>query len=236
MHACFPGHVRLYRFAGVPLRQVAWRPYPLPVAGDAAPVGEASTWLAGGNQRRDWRTLALAAQRLGSRARVDLYTRHAPPAALPPALAYRGTVGLDAFRAAVAGSRGVVLPVGFDPDVASGITVVAMALAAGRPVVGSRTPGLRDHVRDGVSGLLVDPGAPAALAEAVARVDADPALHAALAAGARAAGGVADVGRWADELLEGVHSGRVVGHTGGPWVPWPPAPGEVMGHDAGEGP
>lgn len=49
-------------------------------------------------------------------------------------------------------------------------TVVAEAMAAGTPVVATRVDGLPELVEDGVTGLLVDPGDPEALAAAVLRV------------------------------------------------------------------
>jgi len=59
------------------------------------------------------------------------------------------------------------------------------ALLARRPVVASRTQGLAEIVRDGVTGLLVEPGDAAALAAAVARLVDDPALRERLAADGR---------------------------------------------------
>ncbi|GIU88838.1 MAG: glycosyl transferase [Acidimicrobiia bacterium] len=47
--------------------------------------------------------------------------------------------------------------------------VVPIALAAGRPVVASRVGGLAEAVADGESGVLVPPGDPEALADAVER-------------------------------------------------------------------
>jgi glycosyltransferase involved in cell wall biosynthesis len=44
---------------------------------------------------------------------------------------------------------------------------------AGVPVVGSRIGGIPDLVEDGVSGLLVDPGSPDALAQALEMLAAD---------------------------------------------------------------
>ncbi|MHB8451106.1 MAG: glycosyltransferase family 4 protein [Mycobacteriales bacterium] len=58
---------------------------------------------------------------------------------------------------------------------------VAEALAAGRPLVATRVGGIPDTVTDGVHGLLVAERDPAALAEAVGRLVADPALATRLA-------------------------------------------------------
>ena len=49
-------------------------------------------------------------------------------------------------------------------------TVLAEAMAAGTPVVATRVDGLPEVVQDGVTGLLVEPGDPDALATAVLRV------------------------------------------------------------------
>jgi colanic acid/amylovoran biosynthesis glycosyltransferase len=67
-----------------------------------------------------------------------------------------------------------------------GIPVVVMeAMSAGRPVVASRLSGIPELVDDGTSGLLVPPGDEAAIADALERLHADPALAARLGAGAR---------------------------------------------------
>ena len=49
----------------------------------------------------------------------------------------------------------------------SGITATLEAMASGRPVVVSDTPGMRDYVDDGVTGLLVPPGDATAMSAAV---------------------------------------------------------------------
>ncbi len=48
--------------------------------------------------------------------------------------------------------------------------VVLEAMAAGVPVVASRVDGVPEAIRDGLDGLLVEPGSPPALADAVARL------------------------------------------------------------------
>ena len=63
--------------------------------------------------------------------------------------------------------------------------VIVEALCRGRPVVASRVGGIRDLVRDGHNGILVEPGDPAALADALVRVLSDRAVAERLAANAR---------------------------------------------------
>jgi glycosyltransferase involved in cell wall biosynthesis len=65
-----------------------------------------------------------------------------------------------------------------------GNTAVEAQLAQ-RPLIASRTQGLREIVEDGVTGLLVEPGDPAALASAIERLLDDPALAHRLATAAR---------------------------------------------------
>jgi glycosyltransferase involved in cell wall biosynthesis len=52
-------------------------------------------------------------------------------------------------------------------------TVLAEAMVAGTPVVATRVGGLAEVVEDGITGMLVDPGDPDALASAVLRVLAE---------------------------------------------------------------
>ncbi|MGE0697755.1 MAG: glycosyltransferase family 4 protein [Hyphomicrobiaceae bacterium] len=60
------------------------------------------------------------------------------------------------------------------------------AASSARAVVVSDVPGCRHFVRDGVEGLVVPPGDPAALADALARLAVDPGLRERLGAAARA--------------------------------------------------
>jgi glycosyltransferase involved in cell wall biosynthesis len=61
------------------------------------------------------------------------------------------------------------------------------AMAAGRPIIASDLPTLREVLVDGETALLVPPAEPAAWLAALARLRADPALAARLAAGAKRA-------------------------------------------------
>jgi glycosyltransferase involved in cell wall biosynthesis len=67
------------------------------------------------------------------------------------------------------------------PSLHEGLGVAALeAMAAGRPVVASRVGGLGEVVVDGETGVLVPPGDPASLAEALRGLAGDPAWRARL--------------------------------------------------------
>jgi len=88
--------------------------------------------------------------------------------------------------------------------------VLVEAMAAGLPVVASDIPGYREVVRGDIDGLLVPPEDPVALAAAVRRVLADPALADRLRVSARAR---ADRYRWETVAAEVEAAyGRALGH------------------------
>ena len=70
------------------------------------------------------------------------------------------------------------------PDALS--RVILEAMAAGRPVIGTRVGGTPELIVDGETGLLVARGAPAALADAIVALLRDPARRARLGAAASA--------------------------------------------------
>ncbi|WP_338780259.1 glycosyltransferase [Streptomyces sp. DG1A-41] len=87
--------------------------------------------------------------------------------------------------------------------------VVMEAIASGVPVVAPAIGGIPDLVRDGDNGVLVQPGSPQRLAEAVLRA-MRPEVHAALSAGALADTSSVDVAttaEWFDDVYAALADG-----------------------------
>jgi glycosyltransferase involved in cell wall biosynthesis len=81
-----------------------------------------------------------------------------------------------AIREALEQCRFAVIPLRPDSGIWSvGASTVLQAQAMGKPVVCTRLPGIADYVEDGVTGILVPPGDPDAMAEAIDSLWRDPA-------------------------------------------------------------
>jgi D-inositol-3-phosphate glycosyltransferase len=101
-----------------------------------------------------------------------------------------------------------------------GITPVE-AMACGTPVIGSNVGGIKTTVRDGVTGFLVPPDDPDALADRLARLLGDPALRSAFSRRAvrranahytwkRVSAAIAEVYEWIVEARQPARGGRSV--------------------------
>jgi glycosyltransferase involved in cell wall biosynthesis len=91
---------------------------------------------------------------------------------------FTGQVPPQAVADAIADADVLVLP-NVDTEVSARYTSPLKLfeyLAAGRPIVASRLPALAEILEDGVNALLVTPGNPQAIADAVQRLVTDPAL------------------------------------------------------------
>jgi glycosyltransferase involved in cell wall biosynthesis len=96
------------------------------------------------------------------------------PPAFPPNTHVLLDVPHDGVMAAMAGSLALIVP-SIYPDACP--TVAMEAMASGRPVIASRIGGLPDLVDDDSTGLLVPAGDIEALASAMGRLTANPALR-----------------------------------------------------------
>jgi glycosyltransferase involved in cell wall biosynthesis len=111
-------------------------------------------------------------QRRHPSAHLELATRL--PVQVPASIGQR-RIGLNEGQIAQMYRRAALVVVLTRPNVhASGLTVTLEAMASGRPVVVTDTPGLSDYVSDGVTGLLVPPGDLWAAARAIESLLADP--------------------------------------------------------------
>jgi alpha-maltose-1-phosphate synthase len=137
---------------------------------------------------KDWRrkggpVLAKAFERLRRflpRARL-LIAGPAEPAGLPERGLHLGPIGLDELTGLLAQATVFALPALREPF---GLALLD-AMARGVPCVGTRVDAIPEIVVDGETGLLVPPGDPAALAEALAALLRDPARARAMGARGR---------------------------------------------------
>jgi glycosyltransferase involved in cell wall biosynthesis len=88
------------------------------------------------------------------------------------------------LRDLYARSRFVVVPL-YENDFQAGVTTILEAMSMGKAVIATRTIGQKDVIEDGVNGIYVPPGEPAALRAAIERLMGDPELTARLGAEAR---------------------------------------------------
>jgi phosphatidylinositol alpha-mannosyltransferase len=105
------------------------------------------------------------------------------PVEVRPRVLMMGTVAHDRLPAYHAGADVFIAPALGQESFG---LVLVEAMAAGVPVVASDIAGYREVVRDDVNGILVPPGNPAALTEAVGRVLREPDLAKRLAEAGRA--------------------------------------------------
>jgi glycosyltransferase involved in cell wall biosynthesis len=107
----------------------------------------------------------------------------------------------EEFLERLAGALVVVVPLR-DPDSDFGQTTLVQALSLGKAVVATRSPSVVDYVRDGVEGLLVDPGDVAGYRDAVVRLVRDEALRNRCEAHARERAELLTYARFRDRLVE----------------------------------
>lgn len=179
----------LLREQGIARSRLAHLPFGVDADFFDADAGVPTTDLvvsAGNDRHRDWGTLLDAfalVRQVRPTARLELATRtHVPPAA---GVTVHASLGHAALRRLY--SRAAVVAVSTHPNLhVSGMTVALEAKAMRRPVVMSRTAGVGTYVEHDVDGVLVPPGSPRAMAEAIIAVLSDEAVAAALGAAGRA--------------------------------------------------
>ena len=158
---------------GLRSSRVCFTPWPVTLK-DELPSTDNGRVFAGGNSLRDYGPLIAAAGRID--APVDIATSVLAGARLGPtapnlSIAPRPQDEYDAMLRAAAV---VVVPLERREDRASGQTTYVNAMARGKAIVVTDTPGVRDYITDGETGLIVAPRDAEAMAGAVSRLLADP--------------------------------------------------------------
>ena len=163
-------------------------------------AAEEDTICGVGTEMRDYPTLVEAMRGTGLRCHIAtdhvliphrfrlVRDRRVPINALSVPADARVTVGrktLPELRDLYARSRFVVVPL-VPSDSDNGVTVILEAMAMGKPVICSRTRGQVDVIQDGVTGLYVPVGDPAALRAAMLSLWNDPKRARAMGMRARA--------------------------------------------------
>lgn len=170
--ATFPAYMDLRPFCAEP-------PAPLPETPTALFVGVLERYKAVDVLARAWRDVA---ERVPS-ARLHVVGTGSLPA--PSGAGVEWTPALPTAGVAAALDAATVLVL---PSRSEGMgRVIVEAFCRGRAVVGSRVGGIPDLVRDGKTGVLVEPGDERALADALVLVLSEPELAARMGAAARAA-------------------------------------------------
>jgi hypothetical protein len=162
---------------GVDPERVFFTPYchTLSDADLAAPVTSDGGVFAGGNSLRDYSALVEAAGEVDEA--VVLATTKVEGPTAPNVTA--GPVPHDRFFELLRAAKAVVVPLEDRDDRTAGQQTYLNAMALGKPVVVTDSPGVRDYVEDGRTGLVVAPGDAAAMARAL-RWTLDPANAAAI--------------------------------------------------------
>ncbi|TMC13352.1 MAG: glycosyltransferase family 4 protein [Chloroflexi bacterium] len=168
------------RRLGLDPRRVAFLPYYADASfwrPGAASAGE-NLVLAVGREHRDYTTFATAVEGLPLHVQIAAGSLHSPgavcrlPRSFPPNVQV-GMLGLGELRHRYAAATVVVVPL-LSNDFQAGITTILEAMAMGKAVVVTATEGQRDVVVHGETGLLVPPGDPEALKDALRGLIANP--------------------------------------------------------------
>ncbi len=105
-------------------------------------------------------------------ALIPDFARRAAPTGLPPNVRF-SSPSLAELRELYARSRFVVVPVA-DVEYDAGSTVLTEAMAMGKAVIATRTPGITHFFEDAVQGLFVPPGDVGAMRAAIQRLRENP--------------------------------------------------------------
>lgn len=156
----FPSHW------GVNAERVAFTPwcYTLPLEELNKPGSEDGGVFAGGNSMRDYTTLIEAAHNLP--AQVTIAANFGPGSMLPSNVRV-GSVSHSRFVELMHRASVVVVPLQQGAERSAGQQTYLNAMAMGKAVVVTDSPGARDYILDRKTGIVVPPGMSKELAAAI---------------------------------------------------------------------
>jgi len=169
----------LHRVCSVPRERLGFILFPANEHLLSVPTEDDGSIYSGGFAHRDWPTFISAIEELSSPP-GPVYLSTAAPVSVPSGISDRITIlgALSPDEAHEFVRRARVVAIVNEPTVLPhGPLVLLDALALGKAVVATRTSGVIDYITDDVNGLLVEPGNPAELAEAINRVLEDRVLR-----------------------------------------------------------
>ncbi|HRC07371.1 MAG TPA: glycosyltransferase family 4 protein [Miltoncostaeales bacterium] len=132
------------------------------------PNDSSTVFSVGDDRFRDFPTLVRALGALRERgAQTTAEIATTLPVTMPDAYGTIHRQRVDSTVRSHIAAAGVVAVPNHHNRVGSGLTTILQAMAVGRPVVVSSSPGMDEYVLDGVTGYLVPPGDPGAMADAL---------------------------------------------------------------------
>lgn len=170
------------RFVQPAIDERFWRPREGAVDGTVVSVGQ---------ERRDYATLVEAVRPLGERTVIVASSQWSIAAGDARGghgdrVSFRSGLSFEELRELYARAAVVVLPLLGGERYAAGVTGMLEAMAVGKALVMTRTPGLDEFVVDGETARLVPAGDPTALRAVLAELLADEPQRRRLGANARA--------------------------------------------------
>jgi hypothetical protein len=171
---------------GVDRDRVAFLPWHHTLSDEelSTPTSDRGGVFSGGDSLRDYAPLVEAARRVDAPFRLATRTLTAEALGVPPNVTV-GPTSHEQLTSMTAAASVVVVALQPREDRSSGQGTYLNAMALGKPVVVSDVAGVRDHVIDGETGVVVRAGDARALEAAIRRLLDDPAERRRLGEAAR---------------------------------------------------
>jgi glycosyltransferase involved in cell wall biosynthesis len=157
-------------YFGLPYEKFVFMPHHATLEGYPIETEKGQYIFSGGDASRDYDTLLKAVETLSVPTMIVAKQVTSWNGRPLPSHVTAKTTDPVAFRRLMAGSHMVVLPFVGGTLQSTGQQSYLNAMQLKKPVIVSRVPGVFDYIIPGVTGIVVPPGDPLALREAILRV------------------------------------------------------------------